>query len=255
MQECRVDSGVLWKEYFCLLKLKKGVVMNLREFDGRKISQLFAVDARLKEDAANPHRVDGVYPMTHGETYDTHIMKSVADYHLHSGVEVMYCDEPPTSSVRGGDFWRETLVSLYRNKGVLIDPIAVMGARYQDKGGEWRINSFTEARPVIEKALDRGMTNIEIVALPFHILRCFIGFATECLALNVKLNVFARVTRRISWIDAAIHSQGTQTGTAVDFAQDEIDKILFYTNLAPPSEVLRYLDERDARIEVTLTSR
>lgn len=223
--------------------------MDLRSFDGRKISQLFAVAARLTEDAANPGPVDGVYLMTHGETYDEHIMGSVIKYHLSSGARIMYCGEPPVSSVRGGDFWRETLGSLYAYQHVIVDLIPVMGARYDDKG-VWRINSFSEARPVIQKAVELGMTNIEIVALPFHITRCFWGFATECLAMNVKLNVFARVTRRISWTADAIHSQGTQTGTAVGFAEDEIDKILTYTNtnLAPPSEVLRYMDERDARV-------
>lgn len=214
---------------------------------GETLSELYVVNARLMEDAANPHPVDGVYLMTHGETYDEHIMRSV-DHHLYTGAKIMYCGEPPTSSVRGGDFWRETLASLYTRR-IMIDLVPVMGARYEDKSGKWLINSFSEARPAIEKALQLGMANIEVVALPFHITRCFIGFATECLAMDVKLNVFARVTKRIAWAEAATHSQGTQKGTAVEFAQDEIDKILSYSNLVPPVEVLRYLDERDARVD------
>lgn len=217
--------------------------MNLRTFDGKKLSQLYVIKDRLMEDAANPHRpyVNGIYLMTHGETYDLRIMGFAIGSPLN--FKIMYCGEPPASSVRGGNFWREKLSSLCDN-----ELVPVMGARYQDKSGEWRINSFSEARPAIEKALELGMDSIEVVALSFHITRCFIGFATECLAMDTKLNVFARVTGPISWTGAAIHSQGTQTGTAVDFAEDEIDKILSYTNLAAPSEVLRYMNERDARV-------
>ena len=216
-----------------------------------ELLHLFAIEARLLDDVANPPRarIDAIYPMTHGAQYERVIMDVVVDLHHKTlkwgrrAAKVLYCGEDAASSFRGAAIWSTYLATGIRPR----HRIPVRGAMYID-GGKPLINSFSEARPVLEYMRGNGLTNLELVALPFHITRCFVGFVTEILDMGVDINVFARVTRHISFTEMSVHSQGTQGGTASQFAEAEIQKVLSYKNLTSPSKVLRYLDERDRRI-------
>ena len=214
-----------------------------------ELLHLFAIQARLIDDVANPARVriDAIYTMTHGKEYERVILDTAIDRYgktrAWQHAKVLFCGEDAASSYRGARVWGSYLASKMRPKHV----IPVAGALYLSDGKPM-INSFTEARPILKYMQTHGLVNLELVALPFHITRCFVGFVTEVLDMELDINVFARVTHHISFLEKSVHSQGTQSGTPSEFAEEEIKKIRAYKNLTSASNVLRYLDDRDRRV-------
>lgn len=225
--------------------------MNITHIDPVQLAHVFEYEARLMNEVANAEQtsIHGVYLMTHNSDFQLSIMDAGIKRHHKTGAKVLYCGEEPASGYLGGDAWTQYL-ELNTEPHFLVP---VYGARYVSKEkNSWMINSFTEARPAIEKALELGMENIEVIALPFHIQRCFAGFATEILNMGSCLNVFARVSEHISFTGMIRHSQGIQKKTPGKFSEEDIiKKLLVYPNLASPSEILHYMDERDLRIRST----
>lgn|GEM_PF-6920405 len=220
----------------------------------KRLAAAYALNARITDDVGNTDSVhpDAIYIMGHNTSFQ--------DYNLARGaalarktpwsVPILIFGDDAVSSYPGGPAWRRKLIEEYE-----VDPrriVLVRGGTFDDNGTP-RAHSLSEAGPVIRWCAENNVQRLIIVAPPFHITRCFVGFVTALRKAEVDgtmpIDIFAATTRRIRWDEHAVHSQGTEEGTPNDFAAAEFAK-LFYKDygLLPPEEVIRYLAERDVRI-------
>ncbi len=216
------------------------------------IIQGTAVLMRAMGDVANRKRIpDVIYLMTHTQAF--------ARYNIARGTEIvldanrfgkrpkiLLAEKGGAEGYEGALVWGRMLI----DAGVYVEDIVpIPGALYKDGTGVERINSFTEAEPVVRWCVKNGVEDLTIVAPGFHIARCFAGFVAVANAIAPHLNVFADVSSGFLWDEDTSHSQGTLLGTPTDFCVTEIARWLSYDQPAKPGDVLAYLDRRDRRVK------
>ena len=111
---------------------------------------------------------------------------------------------------------------------------------------EANINTLNESRALLNFCSRREISDIIIVAPPFHLLRCSITFVS-CLVSESRRRplVYSSAALSMSWIETVAHSQGRLRGSRSSFIYSEISRIWRYYvkgDLEHPRDVFNWLD-------------
>ena len=110
------------------------------------------------------------------------------------------------------------------------------------------LHTLIEAQAVVRYAKTKGDRQLLIVAVPFHQERAFITTVSVALREYPELKLYSWPGNALPWDETVTHSQGTLRGSRAELIAGEQRRIEEYTakgDLAPRSEILRYLRTRD----------
>jgi len=145
-----------------------------------------------------------------------------------------------TSGYPGFAEWKQQLHQL----GISEDQIE--GVLNKEKS---MLNTLIESEALIRFARQHRYHSLFVVAPPFQQLRAFMTAVTVALREYPELLIYSYPGVSMSWQEEVIHSQGTLKAKRRDLIQEELDRIEKYQgkgDLASPSQVLTYLNKREA---------
>jgi hypothetical protein len=110
------------------------------------------------------------------------------------------------------------------------------------------LNTLIESEAIIRFAKQHSYHSLVIVAPPFQQLRAFMTAVTVTLREYPELLIYSYPGVAMPWQEEVIHSQGTLRAKRRDLIQEELERIEKYQSkgdLAPPEQVLSYLNKRE----------
>jgi len=149
-------------------------------------------------------------------------------------------DSPPRGGYPGYDAWYQALIAYG------LDGSKIIGI---PTGSYPNLNTLVEAQTLVRYAQEKEMTNLFVVAPPFHQPRAFMTTVTVALAEFPELRIYNRVGTALPWNENVTHSQGTLRAPRSELIQHELERIERYQHkgdLATADEILTYLNWRDS---------